>query len=343
MADIDARLKARELLEASFELLQQEGIQAALDYIQVSVAPQLSDLQAAIGRAQAAIDEILGGNAPNAQKLGGQPPSYYATAQALTDGLASNAQEIGVLIEQRVAALVDSSPAALDTLKELATAIGNDPDFAVTMTNAIAKKLETAGGTMTGPLLLAASVAAAASLRIPHGTGPSVPVNGDLWTTTAGLLARINGVTRTFFDNVNLVKVSQAEAEAGTATTARLWAAQQVFQAIAAYLAVNAPQPFTGTYNVVSLAINTPRQNTSGKPMFVVAIMPGNSNLAGQIALYVGTPGSYSRVGVDHSPSVNAAASCSAVVAPGEYYYWLLGHGGSNASGFPTPTLMEKT
>lgn len=32
-------------------------------------------------------------------------------------------------------------------------------------------------------------------LRIPHGTAPSSPVNGDIWTTTAGLFVRINGAT----------------------------------------------------------------------------------------------------------------------------------------------------
>lgn len=33
------------------------------------------------------------------------------------------------------------------------------------------------------------------SLRIPHGAAPTSPVNGDMWTTTAGLYVRINGAT----------------------------------------------------------------------------------------------------------------------------------------------------
>ncbi|XXF10912.1 hypothetical protein J3Q00_11425 [Pseudomonas sp. D2-3] len=56
-----------------------------------------------------------------------------------------------------VAALVDSSPAALDTLKELAAALGNDPNFATTMTNALAQKLGVAGGTLTGRVITAGS------------------------------------------------------------------------------------------------------------------------------------------------------------------------------------------
>lgn len=39
-----------------------------------------------------------------------------------------------------VAALIDSSPALLDTLNELAAALGDDPNFATTMTNALAGK-----------------------------------------------------------------------------------------------------------------------------------------------------------------------------------------------------------
>jgi phage-related tail fiber protein len=41
-----------------------------------------------------------------------------------------------------IAKLVDSSPGALDTLNELARALGNDPNFATTMVNELAKKAE---------------------------------------------------------------------------------------------------------------------------------------------------------------------------------------------------------
>lgn len=44
-----------------------------------------------------------------------------------------------------IAAMVDGSPEALDTLKELATALGNDPNFATTITNLIATKLDKTG------------------------------------------------------------------------------------------------------------------------------------------------------------------------------------------------------
>lgn len=58
-------------------------------------------------------------------------------------------------IESAIDDIIDASPETLDTLKELADAIGNDPDFAGTITGAISEKLSKSGGTMTGDLTLA--------------------------------------------------------------------------------------------------------------------------------------------------------------------------------------------
>ena len=45
-------------------------------------------------------------------------------------------------------------------------------------------------------LNLTACDAGASSLRVAHGTAPTTPVNGDIWTTTAGLFIQIDGVTK---------------------------------------------------------------------------------------------------------------------------------------------------
>jgi len=45
-------------------------------------------------------------------------------------------------------------------------------------------------------IALPASTAGAAPLRVPHGTAPSSPADGDVWTTTAGVFARVNGATK---------------------------------------------------------------------------------------------------------------------------------------------------
>lgn len=53
-------------------------------------------------------------------------------------------------VQAALAALVDSSPAALDTLNELAAALGDDANFATTMTNALALKAALASPVFTG-------------------------------------------------------------------------------------------------------------------------------------------------------------------------------------------------
>ena len=55
-------------------------------------------------------------------------------------------------VNTAIANLVDSAPSTLDTLNELAAALGDDPNFATTVTNSIAAKLPLAGGTMTGTI-----------------------------------------------------------------------------------------------------------------------------------------------------------------------------------------------
>lgn len=52
-----------------------------------------------------------------------------------------------------------------------------------------------AGDTFTGKVITPASAAGAAGFQLPHGVAPTTPQNGDVWTTTAGLFARINGAT----------------------------------------------------------------------------------------------------------------------------------------------------
>ena len=53
-------------------------------------------------------------------------------------------------VDTKVAALADSAPGTLDTLNELAAALGDDADFSTTVTNSIATKMPLAGGAFTG-------------------------------------------------------------------------------------------------------------------------------------------------------------------------------------------------
>jgi len=61
-------------------------------------------------------------------------------------------QSVKAYVDAEVAGVVDSAPGALDTLNELAAALGDDANFSTTVTNSIATKLSKAGDTMSGDL-----------------------------------------------------------------------------------------------------------------------------------------------------------------------------------------------
>jgi hypothetical protein len=59
-----------------------------------------------------------------------------------------------VYVDTAISNLVAAAPGALDTLDELAAALGDDANFATTVTNSIATKLALAGGTMSGAIAM---------------------------------------------------------------------------------------------------------------------------------------------------------------------------------------------
>jgi hypothetical protein len=66
----------------------------------------------------------------------------------------------------------------------------------ITLASTDAASITTAGGiSAAGAILAPAATTSIPSVRLPHGTAPSSPTNGDMWTTTAGLFVRINGAT----------------------------------------------------------------------------------------------------------------------------------------------------
>ncbi len=112
-------------------------------------------------------------------------------------------------VQQEIAALVDSSPSALNTLNELAAAIGDDASFSTTVTNSIATKLPLAGGTLTGNLIINTT----GSIQIPVGTTAQRPTaaqgqlrfntttskpeiyNGSAWADVGGGVESVNSAT----------------------------------------------------------------------------------------------------------------------------------------------------
>jgi hypothetical protein len=70
------------------------------------------------------------------------------SVQYLTDNNYATTADISSAISD----LTDSAPALLNTLNELAAALGDDPNFATTVTNSIATKLPLAGGVLSGAI-----------------------------------------------------------------------------------------------------------------------------------------------------------------------------------------------
>ena len=79
----------------------------------------------------------------------GTPAAPTANAGTSTTQLATTA-----FASTGIANLIDSSPAALNTLNELAAAMGDDASFSTTVTNNIAAKVAKSGDTMTGTLTI---------------------------------------------------------------------------------------------------------------------------------------------------------------------------------------------
>jgi len=111
-----------------------------------------------------------------------------ATVTGLSSPVQGSDAATKTYVDTEVAAIVASAPGALDTLNELAAALGDDANYATTTTNALATKLPKAGGTMTGAIAMGTS-----------------KITG-LGTPTAGT----DATTKTYVDGIDALKVTKA-------------------------------------------------------------------------------------------------------------------------------------
>ena len=100
----------------------------------------------------AARDTLFGGLTSSSGVL---TNGVTATTQSASDN--STKVATTAYTDTAIANLIDSSPSTLNTLNELASALGDDPNFATTVTNSIATKLPLAGGTLTGDLTISST------------------------------------------------------------------------------------------------------------------------------------------------------------------------------------------
>jgi len=125
-------------------------------------------------------------------------PALTGVPTAPTAAAATNTTQIATTayVRGEVAALVNSAGATLDTLGEIATALGNDANLSTTLTNAIALKAPLASPTFTGTVTIpaGASISGFAPLASPTFTG----TNNVAALTASGLItASASGVAFT--------------------------------------------------------------------------------------------------------------------------------------------------
>jgi len=125
----------------------------------------------------------------------GEGTNLYYTDARVGSYLSTNSYATEGYVTTAVANLVDAAPSTLDTLNELAAALGDDPNFATTVTNSIATKLPLAGGTLTGNLIVNANLgigigSPSTNLEV-YGIEPVIRLSGDGLNAVGTLLGEI--------------------------------------------------------------------------------------------------------------------------------------------------------
>ena len=154
---------------------------------------------------------------------------------AVTQIGADNSTKIATtaFVQNRISTLIDSSPSALDTLNELAAALGNDENFATTVTNSLGTKLSKAGDTMTGNLTLSgapsADLHAATKKYVDDEIVSTETTLGNNLITHENATTNVHGIddtsalaTKSYADNALSTHASDSTDVHGIANTADL-------------------------------------------------------------------------------------------------------------------------
>ncbi|EQC3717775.1 phage tail protein [Escherichia coli] len=89
---------------------------------------------------------------PHSQYAPKASPTFTGTPKAPTPAAGNNTTQLATtaFVQAALTALINGAPATLDTLKEIAAAINNDPNFSTTINNALALKAPLSSPALTG-------------------------------------------------------------------------------------------------------------------------------------------------------------------------------------------------
>ncbi|MDL4642110.1 gp53-like domain-containing protein [Escherichia coli] len=112
---------------------------------------------------------------PHTQYAPKASPTFTGTPTAPTPANSDNSKKLATteFVAKALAALAGSAPETLDTLKELADALGNDPNFATTVLNKLAEKLakDQHGADIPDPALFVKNLGLGEAAKRNVGTG----------------------------------------------------------------------------------------------------------------------------------------------------------------------------
>ncbi|EAX9772615.1 tail fiber protein [Salmonella enterica] len=133
---------------------------------------------------------------PHTQYAPKASPTFTGTPTAPTPANSDNSKKLATteFVAKALAALAGSAPETLDTLKELADALGNDPNFATTVLNKLAEKLakDQNGADIPDPALFVKNLGLGEGSALPVG----VPIPWPSATPPTGWL-KCNGAAFT--------------------------------------------------------------------------------------------------------------------------------------------------
>ncbi|HAN5146111.1 TPA: phage tail protein [Escherichia coli] len=203
---------------ANAKYTAQDATTAQKGIVQLSSATNsTSETLAATSKAVKAVMDETNKKAPlNSPALTGTPTTPTARQGTNNTQIASTA-----FVMAAIAALVDSSPDALNTLNELAAALGNDPNFATTMTNALAGK-QPKDATLTA----LAGLATAAD-RFPYFTGNDVASLATLTKVGRDILAK--STVAAVIKYLGLRELGTSGEKIPLLSTANTWTNRQTF------------------------------------------------------------------------------------------------------------------
>ena len=176
-------------------------------------------------------------------------PAFTGTPTAPTASAGTNSTQVATTayVDSAVSSLVNSAPTTLDTLNELAAALGNDPNFATTISTEIGEKLDADSSDYVKSLSISGTTVTVTkgddttstltTQDTTYSAGDGITLTGTTFsaddqlpsqTGNAGKFLTTDGTDASWSDILNETKISSVHYPTANATTVVLTQAQAI-------------------------------------------------------------------------------------------------------------------